>query len=142
VNLRKAISIWLLIVFAESVNGTIREFFIAPAIGDRSTRQIGFVVGSALILFIAWLTAPWLRAETFKAQLKVGGLWLMLIVAFEFGLGYARGFSGERMLSDYNLAQGGLMSFGLVILLLAPAFGARLRTKGRKPDTPHSSGPR
>ena len=39
VNLQKAISIWLLIVFAESVNGTVRVFFVTPAIGDRSARR-------------------------------------------------------------------------------------------------------
>ena len=110
--------------------------------GDRSAHQIGFVIGSGRIFFIAWLTAPWLEADTFKAQFKVGGLWLVLIVAFELGLGYVHGFSWETMLSDYNLARGGLMPFGLVVLLLAPAFGARLRARGKNPQKPCSSGPR
>lgn len=128
-NVRKAILAWLIIVFAESINGTLREFLISPVIGDLPARQIGFFIGSGLILFIAWLTAPWLKADTFNTQLKIGSLWLGLIVIFEFGLGYARGLSWERMLSDYNLAQGGLMSFGLLVLLFAPAFGAWLRSK-------------
>jgi hypothetical protein len=131
--LRKAILIWLLIAFAESVNGTLREIFITPAVGARSAHQIGFFIGTGLILFIAWLTAPWLKAQTLETQFKVGGLWLTLMVAFEFGLGYLRGFSGETMLSDYNPALGGLMSFGLVVLLLAPTFGAWLRARAGHP---------
>jgi len=96
-------------------------------VGDRTAHQIGFFIGTGLILFIAWLTAAWLKVETLKSQLQVGCLWLILMLAFEFGVGLLRGFSWEHMLSDYNLARGGLMSFGLVVLLLAPAFGAWLR---------------
>lgn len=132
-NLRKALSIWLLIVLTESINGTLREFFITPAVGGRSAHQIGFFIGTGLILFLAWLTASWLNAETLKIQLKVGCLWLGLMVAFELGLGYLRGLSWEHMLADYDLTQGGLMSFGLVVLLLAPAFGAWLRARTGRP---------
>ena len=82
-----------------------------------------------IILFIAWLTAPWIKAETFKAQLLVGLLWLILMVVFEFGLGFVLGFSWDYLLADYNLSRGGLMSFGLLIMLLAPAFGAWLRNR-------------
>jgi len=59
-------------------------------------------------------------------QLKIGALWVVLIVIFEFSLGTALGYTRERMLSDYNLAQGGLMGFGLAFMLLAPALGAKL----------------
>ena len=126
-NLRKALIAWLLIASAETVNGTIRELFITPVIGQRPAHQLGFIIAITLILFIAWLTAPWIKAETFKSQLAVGLVWLILMLIFEFGLGYILGFSWEYLLADYNLARGGLMSFGLVIMLLAPAFGAWLR---------------
>lgn len=125
-NLRKALIAWLLIALAETVNGTIRELFITPVIGQLSAHQLGFFIAITLILFIAWITAPWIKAETFKVQLVVGILWLILMLVFEFGLGFVLGFSWEYLLADYNLARGGLMSFGLVIMLLAPAFGAWL----------------
>lgn len=120
---------WLLIAFAETINGTIRELFITPAIGQQPAHQVGFLIAIVLILFIAWLTAPWIKAETFKTQLAVGFLWLVLMLVFEFGLGYILGFSWEYLLADYNLARGGLMSYGLAIMLLAPAFGAWLQNK-------------
>lgn len=125
-NLRKALIAWLLIALAETVNGTIRELFITPLIGRLSAHQLSFFIAITLILFIAWITTPWIKAETFKAQLVVGILWLILMLVFEFGLGFVLGFSWEYLLADYNLARGGLMSFGLVIMLLAPAFGAWL----------------
>jgi hypothetical protein len=126
-SLRKALIAWLLIASAETVAGTIRELFITPVIGQRSAHQLGFFIAVTNILFIAWLTAPWIKAETFKTQLVVGFLWLILMLIFEFGLGFVLGFSWEYLLADYNLARGGLMSFGLVIMLLAPTFGAWLR---------------
>jgi hypothetical protein len=125
-SLRKALIAWLLIASAETVAGTIRELFITPVIGQRSAHQLGFFIAVTNILFIAWLTAPWIKAETFKTQLVVGFLWLILMLIFEFGLGSVLGFSWKYLLADYNLARGGLMSFGLVIMLLAPAFGAWL----------------
>lgn len=130
-NWHRAIAVWILIVIAESIHGTIRQLFIAPAIGDVPARQVGVFVGSALILLISWLTARWLGAKTFKDQLRVGVLWVVLIVIFEFSLGSALGYTRERMLSDYNLAQGGLMGFGLVFMLFAPLLGATLRSMGR-----------
>jgi hypothetical protein len=126
-NWKRAIAIWLLIVVAESVHGAIRQFFITPALGDLRARQLGVFIGSALILLICWSTARWLNATTLKTQLRIGLLWVALIVLFEFGLGTALGYTWERMLADYNVARGGLMGFGLLFLLFAPMLAARLR---------------
>jgi hypothetical protein len=128
-NWSRAIAVWMLIVVAESMHGTIRQLYIAPVIGDLPARQVGVFIGSALILVIAWLTARWLNASTLKDQLRVGALWVVLIVLFEFSLGAALGYTRERMLSDYNPAQGGLMVFGLLFMLFAPALGAKLVQK-------------
>lgn len=125
---RRAIAAWLLIVVVESINGTIRQLFLAPAIGDMFARQIGVFIGSALILLISWLTARWLGAKTQKEQLRVGALWVALIVIFEIGLGIFLGYTMERLLSDYNLTRGGLMGFGLVFMFFAPMLGAKLRS--------------
>jgi hypothetical protein len=124
---RKATAVWLLIVVAESFNGTIRQFFIAPAIGDWLARQIGVFAGSGLILLISWLTARWLGAKTKRDQLRIGALWVTLIVIFEIGLGMSLGYTQERLLSDYNVARGGLMVFGLLFMLFAPMLVAKFR---------------
>jgi hypothetical protein len=125
-NWGRAIAVWMLIVVAESIHGTIRQLFIAPAIGDMPARQLGVFIGSALILLISWLTARWLGAKSLKDQLRVGAIWVILIVIFEFSLGSALGYTRERMLSDYNPAHGGLMGFGLLFMLFAPLLGAKL----------------
>ena len=49
------------------------------------------------------------------------------MATFEFGLGTVIGLSRERMLSDYNVAAGGFMGFGLSFMFFAPALAARTR---------------
>jgi hypothetical protein len=123
----RATAVWLLILATESVNGTMRRMWLVPALGEHTAHQIGVPIASALILFIAWLTARWLDARTFKAQLQIGVLWVVLMLGFEFGVGLAMGNSMQRMLAEYDLSRGGLMGLGFLVLLFAPAFGAKMR---------------
>ena len=126
-NWGKAVAVWLLIVVAESVNGTLRQLWIAPQLGEQRAHEIGMLVAIALITLISWWSARWLAARTMLAQLQVGLLWVVLFTIFEFGVGAAIGYSWQRMLADYDPTKGGLMGFGFVFLLFAPMLGARLR---------------
>ena len=126
-NWTRALLVWLLIVVAESIHGAARQLFLAPAIGDLPARQVGVLVGSAIILAIAVFTVRWIGARTSREQFGVGLAWVVLIVVFEFGLGTTLGYTRDRMLQDYDLTQGGFMGFGLLLMLLAPALAARLR---------------
>ena len=126
--LLRASAVWLVIMAVESAHGTLRELFLAPAVGEFRARQIAVFTGSLLILGVACLCVRWIRAGSTARLLAVGLLWLFLTLLFEFGLGlFALGYSWERMLSDYDLSRGGLMPFGLVLLTLAPLMAARLR---------------
>ena len=133
-NWYRAVAIWFLIALAESVHGTIRQLFIAPVMGDLSARQIGVLTGSVIIFFISWLSIHWIGARKFTYQLEVGALWVVLTVLFEVGLGLALGYPQARILSDYNVAQGGLMGFGLLFMLFAPLLAAKVRGS-RAPDS-------
>lgn len=123
----KALAAWLLIVIAESIHGVVRQLFIAPLIGDLQARQVGVLFGTMIIFLIAWASIRWINATSLAEQLKVGMLWVVLIVVFEFSLGKVFGYSLERLLTDYNAAAGGFMGFGLLFMLLAPALAAKAR---------------
>ena len=133
-NWYRAVAIWFLIALAESVYGTIRRLFIAPVMGDMSARQIGVLTGSTIIFLIPWLSIRWIGARKFTYQLEVGALWVVLTVLFEVGLGLALGYPQARILSDYNVAQGGLMGFGLLFMLFVPSLAAKVRGS-RSPDS-------
>jgi hypothetical protein len=117
----------MLIILAETAHGILRELFIAPAIGNLRARQIGVLVGSVIVLGVAWLTARWLDARTRRQQFTIGALWVALTLTFEILLGRAIGTSWERIASDFNPARGGFMLAGLAVLFFAPRIAAKLR---------------
>ena len=122
--------VWLAIISAETVHGVLRALFLEPSVGDFRTRRIGVLVGAALILLIAHLFSPWLRARSAGTLPGTGLAWVALTAAFEAALGrLALNLSWERIFSDYDVSPGGLMGFGPVSLALAPLIAARLRAK-------------
>jgi hypothetical protein len=124
---RRALWVWMLIVLAETVHGTLRELFIAPVMGDLRARQWGVPVGCALIFAITLLTARWLGARSRGLLLGIGLLWVTLTLTFEFAVGRALGYGWPRILSDYDPGRGGFMLLGMAFLWAAPLLAARLR---------------
>ena len=62
--------------------------------------------------------------------LLVGAIWLALTGAFEILFGrFVLGLTWERILAGYNIAAGGMMPFGLLILLFSPMIGLKLLTR-------------
>ncbi len=133
---------WMGIVVAESLHGALRQAFLVPRIGDLPARQWGVLTGSLIILAIAVATARWIGAGTVGERLRIGAVWTLLILAFECGLGRALGFSWERIVSDYDLRQGGFMLFGLLFLFLSPTLAAWLREHIGRPGRTGGAGHR
>lgn len=124
----RAFLVWLLIIFVETIHGTLRQMFVAPAVGDFRARQIAVFTGIVLIFAVAYFFIGWIRAENAKRLLAVGLTWAGLTLIFEFGLGFfVFGFSSERMLEDYDISRGGLMAFGLLFMIFAPYLAAKLK---------------
>lgn len=137
-KLNRAITVWLLILIAESISGTIRRLWLVPELGEHTAHQIGVATASILILLIAWWMASWLHARTLKRQLQIGALWVILMLIFEFGVGLAIGNSLASILKEYDLSKGGLMGLGFLVLFIAPVFGAWM-TNTRPPHSTHKS---
>jgi hypothetical protein len=123
----RASAVWLLIIFAESVHGTIRQLLIAPLIGDFTARRISFFVGIILIFGIAYFSIRWINAPSLKSLYITGFLWMILTALFEFGLGWCLNYSPERIFEDYDLTRGGLMGFGLLFMIFAPSLATKVR---------------
>ena len=117
----RVVAVWAVPMGAEVVHGVLRSAYLVPRVGDLRARRLGAFIGSALILMIASVTAPWPRARTTPSQALVGSVWLLLTLAFEVGLGRViLGYSWERVGSDYDVRLGGLLPVGLLVLILAP----------------------
>lgn len=116
--------LWLLIVLVESLLGLIRHIFLVPYVGDLLARQIGVGTGSLAILIITWFGLSWIGTSQ---PLRIGAVWLLLMLSFEFGLGLLLGMSTQALLANYRPTQGGYMGLGMLILLLAPWLVVQLK---------------
>jgi hypothetical protein len=121
----RALLVWLLMMAVETIHGVLRNRFLVPVIGAVGASQIGVLIGSALILGIAILTIGWIHPASERALLTIGAVWLVLALAFEFGVGHALGRSWAALFADYDLSRGGLLSIGMVVLALSPWIAAQ-----------------
>lgn len=124
----RAFLVWLIIIIAESIHGTIRQLFLAPLVGDFTARRIAVFTGMILIFLITYFFIRWINAPSVKSLFAIGLMWVVLTVVFEFGLGiFIFGYSSERMFEDYDLTRGGLMGFGMLFMFLAPLLASKAR---------------
>ena len=125
---RRAGVVWLVIMLAESLHGTIRVLLLEPYMGESRARRIAFFTGMVIIFAIAVAFIRWMRATGIRQLLSIGGLWAALTFGFELLLGRCvLDYSWERIFADYDLSRGGLMSVGMIFLILAPLLAAMVR---------------
>ncbi len=124
----KASLAWLLIAAAETVHGILRVRLLNRRMGDRRARQVGVLSGSMIILTITWLVLPWLKVEAETSAWVVGAVWLTLMLAFDIGVGrLAFRMPWKRVAADFDPTKGGLLAFGMVVLLVAPLVVGKLQ---------------
>lgn len=97
--------VWLLIIFAETIHGTLRQLFLAHVVGDFPARRIGVFVGMILIFVIALFFVRWIAAPTTGSLFAVGLLWTILTLAFEIALNRFLGLTRERIFEDYDITR-------------------------------------
>jgi hypothetical protein len=124
----RGIAVWALLMAVESVHGSLRIWLLAPRIGDLAARRLSVLSGLLLIFLLTLWRVRWLQASSRAALLGIGSLWVGLTVMFECALGRLLfGYDWRRILSDYDLAHGGLMGIGLAGMLLMPWLCSKLR---------------
>lgn len=127
-NLARAALAWLPMVLIAIANGTAREAWLLAPLGEVRAQQVSTL--SAIVLFgiYIWLIVPRLRLGSTREAAWVGGLWLMMTLAFEFLFGpYVAGQSWAALLANYDLADGRLWPLIPLWLAIAPPLFYRLR---------------
>jgi len=123
----RAIGIWLTLIAVESIHGVMRRLFLEPPLGDLRARQVSVLTGAVLIMLVFWFTLKWLGPQPVRRWWTLGLLWLALTLTFEVGLGRATGMSWDRILSDFDPRCGGLLAFGMLVILVGPRLVAQRR---------------
>lgn len=125
----KVLSIWLLIIVIESLNGAIRELIFVPVIGEIAARYISFITGLALIFCISIRAGKWIGNNGHRNLIAQGLIWCVLTFGFEIVLTVTtRSDPYAHLLRDYDIYSGGLMPYGLIFLIFAPLLAAGVRS--------------
>lgn len=126
--LGRAALAWLGILLLAIINGALRQGVLIPRFGEQIGHILSTLLLSALVIAAAWVLVPWIGPPTSRDAWIVGLLWLVLTLAFEFlGGHYLFNAPWERLLVDYNLAQGRIWVLVLICTLVAPALVHGLR---------------
>ena len=124
----RAMAVWAIILLLAVVNGAAREAWLIPRFGDRIGRALSTLVLCALVFLVTWTTIGWIHPLNTAEALKVGALWLVLTLAFEFlGGHYLFHKPWAVLLEDYDLSRGRIWVAVLVVVLLAPLWAARMQ---------------
>lgn len=126
--LLRATIIWFLLAFLAILNGTVREVFITPAVGEQAGHVTSTVVFCIVILAVAVVSLGWIGPASRRDALTVGIVWVLLAFGFEFIAGhYLFGNSWEMLLADYHILQGRIWLLVPFTTLLAPLWAFRIR---------------
>jgi hypothetical protein len=117
----RACVVWLVLALAEVAQGYLRVRWLNRRVGDRRARQIGVGTGSAIVLALAWATAPWIGIDDETSAWTVGMLWLALMLALDVGFGrWVFHASWARILEEFDLSRGRLLLLRMAVVLVAP----------------------
>lgn len=124
----RALTVWLVILVLANINGAVRELWIIPQIGELTGRALSTLILCGLVFFLTWLTIGWTRPVSRGAAVGIGGLWLLLTLAFEFLVGhYVFGTAWASLLEDYDVTRGRIWPLVLVFVFVSPIWAGRLR---------------
>lgn len=124
----RAAAVWLLILVLAIVNGAGREKWLIPRFGDVVGRGLSTLALCGLIFLTTWLTVGWMHPRTSGDALRIGALWLVLTLGFEFLVGhYGFGKPWAVLLEDYDLSKGRIWIAVLIMVLLAPFLTAHMK---------------
>jgi hypothetical protein len=127
----RGLAVWAFIMCCETAHAILRTSFLEPLLGVAKAKDVGFFIGSLIVLGITWLCIQWMRTTSTRQRLLIGMWWMGLTAVFEVVIGLLQGFNWQHIVDDYNPAKGGYMAFGMVILLLAPEAMWQVRGKER-----------
>ena len=117
----KYLFVWLLLAFVAIANGILRQSTYGKAVSELAAHQISTITAILATGVVVWIVNHYWAIESSSKALIIGGCWLIMTVAFEFGFGhYIAGHKWERLIADYNILQGRVWSLFLVWVAIMP----------------------
>jgi hypothetical protein len=123
----KAFGVWLVMLVAAFLNGALRELLIVSSVGEPLGHVISVLLLSGAIFGLAYLFVRSQRSLPASTLLGLGLFWLVLSLLFEFGFfHYVMHESWEKLLADYDIVRGRLLSVVWLTTLFSPLVCGKL----------------
>lgn len=127
-NILKSLIIWFCFIPVAILNGGLREYVLAKAIGEECALPVSGIILSVCIFLITWLLLPrMIKAFTSKDGWLIGIGWALLTIVFEFAAGLAGGSTVSELLAAYNPLSGNLWLLVLLTTLLSPVIVRKVK---------------
>ena len=116
----KAVAMWLAFLVLAFANGVLRQMATQPLLGEHVARLGHTLALAVLFLLLARWFVRVAGPSGLDGRCLLGLVWAAGAALFEIGLGRALGMPWERILADWNLAEGRLWPLVPLALLLGP----------------------
>lgn len=124
----KSLAIGLLIALGEVVNGNVRVRLLHRRFGKKRAKLISFFSGTFIIYAICWFTLPWLAPSGYLDCVKIGFIWLAIMLALDIYYGrYVFKLRWTKIWEDFNLLKGNMLGLGMLLLFLSPVIIFKLQ---------------
>ena len=125
--IKKSLLIWLAIIPCAILNGAFREAVINPLIGEKYGEPLSGVLLCIILFVVCWFFIPRIGRGTAKIYWKIGLLWVILTILFEFGFGLLTGDTLAELIKAYDITTGNLWSLIVLFTGIAPWLTAKMR---------------
>lgn len=124
----KSLALWALIIPLAITNGAFREKVLMGRLSPVTAQVLSGLLLMLLIQGFAWLSIPWLGSQGAATWFRIGALWLLCTLVFEFVFGrLVAGKPWGVLLEAYTFKGGNLWPLVLLVVLFAPYLASRLR---------------
>ena len=112
---------WFGMMVLAIINGGLRDLAYKSHVGDLPAHQISTVILIVLLAgYFRFLTTIWPVKSASQAWV-IGGIWLLMTEAFEFGMGrFIVGDSWSKLFHAYNVFAGQVWIFIPLWVLIGP----------------------
>jgi hypothetical protein len=127
----RALLTWLLLFAVAFANGALREFTYRRTLGEALANQVSCGIGIAAIWAAVWAIGGHWRFTSAAQAWRIGALWLVMTVAWEFlFFHYVMEHPWDELLANYAIWRGRLWVLVLAGILTAPLAAFHLNSKG------------
>ena len=120
---------WIPMVFIAIANGAVRQLGYGKVLSELFAHQLSCLTGTLLFFAYTWCLSLYWPLLSSRQAFTIGLIWLILTIAFEFlFMHYGAKVPWGKLLHDYNILEGRLWVFVLIVVLIAPYVVFRIRS--------------